>query len=684
MEFNDNLIGNNSNIKKVESTPDYLQLILVDNDFVPLLKESIVNQKSFISFIVKQLSRRIKDPKANSLSNIVAEKIFKFLIKNSDVLNISFFYQLVKKEEFSKTMIVDLFYDDLYKNEIVELIKKIIDIFNFVDPEKEFKNPINQYYKDLIDYGIIEQKDLKEEEKRSSLTEEEEIFLIIEMLLPAWKQYRELGSEKDAKNFLDKLLESCENILKSMELNEDINKATIEYYKEKIEEIKDFKDNRNQKNIKDDIDIKKISNENEILYNNINLEHEDIKNKEKYIKMNNNKQEDNQGLMTQSQIKKDIAELRKKPLENRLYFYKDEKISGAEDEKTEFKNYYFPLGKSKKEELIRQICSFINSSGGRLYIGIDDERSIKGVPTDGDIKFYNSLIFNMVKDFSPKIDPNEFLKFYAIPVKNNINGNIIDKLFVFKITIKKGDPYILYSSSSEKLNSTIRLQGQCANLTAEEICKEIIERNKKKLSLKNINNNDDDFDRKEPSRTPIQQQIANNEENRKNNSQKKDKVIKEYNIIKEKDVKNKNKINNNVNLIENDNDIDNNEEKNNEEFDLVGLNKNNKNNEFEDFRNSNTNNKKKKNKKKNIKKNKNNTFKVEVTNIDKNVDEKMLNELFKDFNCDNTNFYRQQNGMFNGYLDFQNEEDADNCIKTFNNVTLGERPIKLKRVTFNV
>lgn len=683
MEINDKLIENNSNIKKVESTPDYLQMLLVDNDFVSLLKESIVNQKSFISFIVKQLNRRIKDPKTNSLSNVVAEKIFKFLIKHSDELNISFFYQLIKKEEFSKTMIVDLFYDDLYKNEIVELIKKIVDIFNFVDPEKEFKNPINQYYKDLIDYGIIEQKDLKEEEKRSSLTEEEEIFLIIEMLLPAWKQYRELGSEKDAKNFLDKLLESCENILKSMELNEDIYKATIEYYKEKIEEIKDFKDNRNQNNIKDDIDIKKNSNENEIKYNNIYLEDEDMKNKENKLKKNNNRQEDKQGFMTLSQIKKDIAELRKKPLESRLYFYKDEKISGAEDEKTEFKNYYFPLGKSKKEELIRQICSFINSSGGTLYIGIDDERSIKGVPTDGDVNFYNNLILNMVKDFTPKIEPKEFLKFHAIPVKNNINGNYIDNLFVFKIIIKRGDPYILYSSSSEKLNSTIRLQGQCANLTAEEICKEIIERNKKKLTLKKINNNDDNVEKKEPTPTPIQQLIENNEEKKKNNSQKKDKVIKEYNIINEKDSKNKNKINNNVNIIENDNDVDNNEEKNNEEFNLVGLNKNN---ELEDFRNSNTNNKKNKNKnkKKNIKKNKNNTFKVEVTNIDKNVDEKMLNELFKDFNCDNTNFYRQQNGMFNGYLDFQNEEDAENCIKTFNNVTLGKRPIKLKRVTFNV
>ena len=648
MEINDNLIENNSNITNIIKTPDYLQLLLVDKDIISLLKESIVNQKSFISFIVKQLTRRIRDPKENSLSNVVAEKIFKLLINNSDALNISFFYQLIKEEEFSKTMIANFYFNGLYKNEIVELIKKIIDIFNFEDQEKEFKNPTNQYFKELIDLGLIEQKDLKEEEKRLSLSEEEEIFLEIEWLLPAWKQYRELGIENDTKNFLDKHLENCENNLNLLKSDKDISKATIEFYEEKYEEIKDFQENRNPKNIKE----------------------------------NYNKQGGKKGIMTPSQIKQDILELRKKPLEDRAYFYKDEKISGAEDEKTEFKNYYFPLGKGKREELVRQICSFINSSGGKLYIGIDDERSIKGVPTDGDINFYNNLIFNMVEDFSPKIEPKEFLKFYAIPVKDNNDGIIIDKLFVFKIIIKRGDPSILYSSSSKKLNSTIRLQGQCANLTAEEICKEIIERNKKKFTRNNINN-DDDFDKNQPTPTPIQQQIVNNEEKKKNNSQKKNEVKKEFNIIKEKNIKNKNEINDNVIINENENDNDNNEEKNDEENDVVGLNKN-KNNEFEDYRNSNTNNKKKKNKKKNIKKNKNNTFKVEVTNIDKNVDEKMLNELFKDFNCDNTNFYRQQNGMFNGYLDFQNEEDADNCIRTFNNVTLGERPIKLKRVTFNV
>ena len=232
MEIDDNLMDNNSNIKNVIITPDYLQLLLVDKDIISLLKESLVNQKSFISFIVKQLTRRIKDPKKNSLSNVVGEKIFKFLINNSDTLNISFLYQLIKEEEFSKTVIANLYFNGLYKNEIVALIKKNVDIFNFEDPEKEIKNPMNQYFKELIDLGLIEQKDLKENEKRLSLSDEEEMFLKIEWLLSAWKQYRELGVENDTKNFLDKYFEECEKLLEVLKLKEDISKATIEFYEE--------------------------------------------------------------------------------------------------------------------------------------------------------------------------------------------------------------------------------------------------------------------------------------------------------------------------------------------------------------------------------------------------------------------------------------------------------------------
>ena len=52
----------------------------------------------------------------------------------------------------------------------------------------------------------------------------------------------------------------------------------------------------------------------------------------------------------------------------------------------------------------------------------------------------------------------------------------INNLYVVKIIVLKGESNILYSMTNKGFNSAIRLQGQCANLSAEEIYKEIIRR----------------------------------------------------------------------------------------------------------------------------------------------------------------------------------------------------------------
>ena len=751
--------------------------MLQDIDIMPILNESISNQKQFISFIIKQLNKRISDPKTRSMSNAMTDKIFSFLIKNADILGIPFFSLLTKKEEFSK-LIFEFYYEKMYINEIISLIKKIIDIFNF--NENELSNPIKDYFKNLIEYGIIEKKDLKEKEKRDSLNEEEILFLQIESLLLLWKKHRNLGNniENDTIKFLNNNLDYCLRALDLLKYGNH-SKSCIEFYEEKIEKIKNFKNkNENNNNIEEkkeniinneinqnnineenninennkedkNVNINNDNNENinnnnneNINSNNTNIENinepnnnikEDIQNIN--IKEENNKKEiDNEDNnnnnerikmevkddeesdgdlgekeMSQDEIKNDLIELRKKPLKERIYFYKDEQIIDSEDEKTEFKNYYFPLGPNKREKLKRQICSFINSNGGRLYIGIADNRIIKGVVTIEKITFYEKIIDELVKDFYPKIEPKKFLKFYAIPVLNKNNGKIIDNLFVFKIIIKRGDPSYLYSCSTKRLNSSIRLQGQCANLTAEEIYKEIIER--KKLKNKNNNNEiDDDFDMNDPSPI-ISQIIVDNEEKKKlinkdnknidnNNNKKDNNNIKYYN----KDYNNKENFNikNNENIQKGINNQDYHNQKNIDNKDKIAPNlkdgddnnfildepknkKNNinNNNEIEGLRNDNTLKRNKKNKK-NKKKNKNNTFKVEVSNIDKNVDEVTLNELFKGFNCENIQFYKQQNGI-KGYLDFTNEEDANNCINTFNDMTLvSNKPMKLKMVNFNI
>ena len=41
-----------------------------------------------------------------------------------------------------------------------------------------------------------------------------------------------------------------------------------------------------------------------------------------------------------------------------------------------------------------------------------------------------------------------------------------------------------------------------------------------------------------------------------------------------------------------------------------------------------------------------------------------------------------ENNQSNGYMDFLNEEDADDLIRNFNNKTLGNKLIHLNKISF--
>ena len=171
----------NENKKTEITNVDFLDCLLNDIDIMPILKESLSNQKTFISFITKQLKKlkeSISKNQINKYSKMKSEKIFLFLANNSEALGLSFFSLLIEEKEFSKDIIFGFFYDDIFKEKINLLVQKIVEIFNFDFEEKEIQNPMDDYIKDLIDYGIIQKNELKE--KRQSLTEEEQLFVQIE------------------------------------------------------------------------------------------------------------------------------------------------------------------------------------------------------------------------------------------------------------------------------------------------------------------------------------------------------------------------------------------------------------------------------------------------------------------------------------------------------------------------
>ena len=178
------------------------------------------------------------------------------------------------------------------------------------------------------------------------------------------------------------------------------------------------------------------------------------------------------------ELNKELQKVKEIPLKNRDFLYRDEKVSEEENEFTEYKNYTYPFNQEKIDELKRQYCGFLNSKGGRIFIGITESCIVKGLFLDYKARdiIKNDLI-NLTYDFCPKCRLDK-ISIYYIPVNSLINNKNIEGLCVIKIIIMPGELYNLYSISNKGgFISTLRLPGQCINLTAEEIHEEIIKRN---------------------------------------------------------------------------------------------------------------------------------------------------------------------------------------------------------------
>ena len=192
----------------------------------------------------------------------------------------------------------------------------------------------------------------------------------------------------------------------------------------------------------------------------------------------------NNEIIIEKKIKKDF-DLNRSDLEinieNRLFFYKGENLGKDEDLTTEYKNYnnLDSLNKNSKIFFILQktICSFLNTKGGRLYIGIDDDFEVIGcyirnLTEKNQIK--NNLI-NLVSDFYPKVENNK-IKVHFIPIKDYFSNKFIKNYYVIKIIVSQGNIHELYSICKDSYHSFLRLPGIVRELAVEDIKEEIIKR----------------------------------------------------------------------------------------------------------------------------------------------------------------------------------------------------------------
>jgi len=400
------------------------------------LSADLNSQRNFINYLNQNIIR------ANSGSQESAKKVKKINNILSDIiesLGLPFSDLIINSKE-----IIHYYCEKFVENENSDNIKSIliniIKIFNF----KSAFNPSDSL-KQFLKNSNMEIKGLPVNERDGNDINEIE-NLYNEISIP-FNTINEV-EENTKKIIINEKLEKINEI----EKKNLYPKAMIEFLKEKL---------KNREFIKNGKKISKLCSQTS------DQNHSQIK---YYPNIDYNL------------IYKELKELRKKPIKNRTFFYKNENLAEGEDEFTEFKNYFYPLDEDQEKEIKRQYCGFLNSNGGRIYIGIKDERIVKGIELTykEEDSFRNTLV-SYGNEFYPKCRLDK-IKVHFIPIKNMFTKKFIDNYYVVKIIVLPGDHFKLYSMTSKGYNSAKRLQGQSINLTADEIEKEIIERTLSKLN----------------------------------------------------------------------------------------------------------------------------------------------------------------------------------------------------------
>ena len=164
-------------------------------------------------------------------------------------------------------------------------------------------------------------------------------------------------------------------------------------------------------------------------------------------------------------------------------FVLNERVYEDEGKTTEYKNYRYPFegfgDLDPRQVLQKTICAFLNRRGGRIYLGIHDNKSVRGLQLTqkqrDDLKLE---IQGLIRTFEPDIINSEAVSIVFIPVKQSANSKPIPGLFVVKIIVKQGDSSQLYSVQKRLLECYIRNDARVDLLSARETSDHIRKRDR--------------------------------------------------------------------------------------------------------------------------------------------------------------------------------------------------------------
>lgn len=97
---------------------------------------------------------------------------------------------------------------------------------------------------------------------------------------------------------------------------------------------------------------------------------------------------------------------------------------------------------------MRQVlCSYLNTKGGYLFIGVTDSRHVVGIQMNPQQRDeFKRLVQTISTTFFPKVDMvhDPMIHVSYIPVKNQLGENLAGR-FVIRVTVQQGDVSTFYT-----------------------------------------------------------------------------------------------------------------------------------------------------------------------------------------------------------------------------------------------
>ena len=146
-----------------------------------------------------------------------------------------------------------------------------------------------------------------------------------------------------------------------------------------------------------------------------------------------------------------------------------------ENDEIEFKNIDRMHKKERREKIVGELISFLNSGQGRglLILGLDDDKTIKGVKTIKSSEQLRSLIFQGIKSVPSNINPVK-LDITSIPYNN-------DQIFLVEIKNNELN-YVYYSEYDNQ--AYIRRGDESKRLSISEFLEFISNKNNARIFIK--------------------------------------------------------------------------------------------------------------------------------------------------------------------------------------------------------